>query len=197
MAQRERWAKYLLRQYETKYSDLNHDRYRLYPIILFCFAVVALYLLVDSSELVIDIVHGCLTDAEGIVWLPQWRWRNHGPLTRYVKLRVTHAPGMPGTFSPQPRSSDPDMHPGTCVTHVPWCMSGSLTRGLLWSRWRGKCSRHSRRMHNTQFYVSGKRPMKVLSFATITQPQQITKTRTLQMYSLPYLTSRKIKYDKT
>ena len=24
----------------------------------------------------------------------------HGPLTRYVKLQVAHAPGMPGTFSP-------------------------------------------------------------------------------------------------
>ena len=24
----------------------------------------------------------------------------HGPLTRYVKLRVAHAPGMPGTFPP-------------------------------------------------------------------------------------------------
>ena len=24
---------------------------------------------------------------------------------------------------------DPGMHSGTCVTHVPWCMSGSLTRG--------------------------------------------------------------------
>ena len=24
----------------------------------------------------------------------------HGPLTRYVKLRVAHAPGMPGAFSP-------------------------------------------------------------------------------------------------
>ena len=23
--------------------------------------------------------------------------------------------------------SDPDMHPGTCVTHVPWCRPGSLT----------------------------------------------------------------------
>ena len=28
-----------------------------------------------------------------------------------------------------PLVSDPDMHHGTCVTHVPWCMSGSLTRG--------------------------------------------------------------------
>ena len=25
--------------------------------------------------------------------------------------------------------SDPDMHHGTCVTHVQWCMSGSLTHG--------------------------------------------------------------------
>ena len=25
--------------------------------------------------------------------------------------------------------NDPDMHHGTCVTHVPWCISGSLTRG--------------------------------------------------------------------
>ena len=28
----------------------------------------------------------------------------HGPLARYVKLRVAHAPGMPGTFSPPPTS---------------------------------------------------------------------------------------------
>ena len=25
--------------------------------------------------------------------------------------------------------SDPDMHHGTCVTHVPWCMSGSRNTG--------------------------------------------------------------------
>ena len=83
----------------------------------------------------------------------------YGPLTRYVKMRVAHAPGMPGTFSPSPRGSDPDMHHGTCVTHVPWCMSGSLTGDFLWNRWRGKRSRHSRRMRNPQFYLSGKRPI--------------------------------------
>ena len=55
--------------------------------------------------------------------------------------------------------SDPDMHHGTCVTHVPWCMPGSLTGGFLWSRWRRNRSRHSRRMRNPQFYASGKRPM--------------------------------------
>ena len=29
----------------------------------------------------------------------------------------------------KPLVSDPSMHHGTCVTHAPWCMSGSLTRG--------------------------------------------------------------------
>ena len=29
----------------------------------------------------------------------------------------------------QPLVGDPGMHHGMCVTHVPWCMSGSLTRG--------------------------------------------------------------------
>ena len=62
----------------------------------------------------------------------------HEPLARYVILRVARAPGMPGTFSPPPQFSDPDLHHGTCVTHVPWCMSGSLTRSFLWSRSRGK-----------------------------------------------------------
>ena len=28
----------------------------------------------------------------------------------------------------KPLDSDRGMHHGTCVTHVPWCMSGSLTR---------------------------------------------------------------------
>ena len=81
---------------------------------------------------------------------------DHGPLTRYVKLRDAHAPG---TFSPPPWVSDPDMQHGTCVTHVPWHMPGSLTCGWLWSRWRGKRPRHSRRMRNPQFCASGKRPM--------------------------------------
>ena len=40
---------------------------------------------------------------------------------------------MPGTFSRhrlqrEPLVSDPGMHHGTCVTHAPWFMSGSLTR---------------------------------------------------------------------
>ena len=54
------------------------------------------------------------------------------------KIGGAHAPGMPGTCSPSPQVSDPDMHHGTCVTHVPWCMPGSLTSGFLWNRRRGK-----------------------------------------------------------
>ena len=84
---------------------------------------------------------------------------SHGPLERYVKLRVAHAPRIPGTFPPPPRFSDPDMYHDTCVTHVPWCMSGSLASCFLWSRWWGTRSRHSRRMRNRRFYVSGERPM--------------------------------------
>ena len=59
-----------------------------------------------------------------------------------------------------PRVNDPYMHHGgTCVTHVSWCMPGSLTSGFLWSRWRRKRSRYFRRMRNTPFCVSGKRLM--------------------------------------
>ena len=75
------------------------------------------------------------------------------------KIAGVHAPGKPGKFSPPPRVSDPGMHHGMCVTHVPWCMPGSLTNDFLWSRRRGKRSRHSRRMRKPRFYVSGKRPI--------------------------------------
>ena len=86
----------------------------------------------------------------------------HGPLARYLNVWVAHAPGMPGTFphhrlQRKPLVSDPVMHHGTCVMHVPWCMSGSLT-----CDGGGKRSRHSRHMHNPQFYVSGKRPIELL-----------------------------------
>ena len=58
----------------------------------------------------------------------------NGPLARYAKLRVAHAPGIPGAFFPALTSTetlvnDPGMHRGTCVTHVPGCMSGSINHG--------------------------------------------------------------------
>ena len=63
-----------------------------------------------------------------------------------------------GKVSPPPRVSDPDMHHGTFVTHMSWCMPGSLTSGFLWSRWRGKRSWHSRCMHNLHFTYLARGP---------------------------------------
>ena len=79
--------------------------------------------------------------------------RKHGPPARYAKLRVVHAPGMPGPFFAPPWVRDPDMHHGTCVTQVPWSMPGSLNGVFPWSRWRGKHSRHSQRIHNPCMYL--------------------------------------------
>ena len=102
------------------------------------------------------ITYGCISEAK--TWLFPLNnvllFIYHGPFVRYVK-----SPGMPGAFSRPPWVSDPDMHHGTCVTHVPCCMSGALTNDFLWSWWRGKRSRHSRRMHKPQVHVSGKRPI--------------------------------------
>ena len=74
----------------------------------------------------------------------------HGPLTRYIKLRVALAPGMPGKFSPPPTSNETaGYRDARAVMHV----------GIVNPRFLGKRSRHSRRMRNPQFYVSGKRPI--------------------------------------
>ena len=95
-----------------------------------------------------------------------------GPIIEPQKIKhITWAPcqirkivdcactGNAGNVSPPPRVSNPDMHHDTSVTHVPWCTPGSLTKSSIWSRWRGKRSRHSQRMHIPHFCVSGKRPM--------------------------------------
>ena len=102
-------------------------------------------------------------------WISEYNHtqHRHGPLARYVPLRVAHAPGMPGTFPPRPRVSDPDRHHGMCVRHVPWCMPGSLTCGFLLIQWRGKRFWHSRGMRNPQFCVSGKRPIRRLPFGRV------------------------------
>ena len=42
---------------------------------------------------------------------------------------IGHALGMPGTFYPPSRVSDPDIHRGKCMKHVPWCMPGWLPSG--------------------------------------------------------------------
>ena len=83
--------------------------------------------------------------------------KHHGPLAKCVKLWVAHAPGMPGTFSPSTASkenvSKRSRHASRHVRHARAVMRVEITNPRL----RGKCSRHSRRMRNPQFYVSGKR----------------------------------------
>ena len=59
-------------------------------------------------------------------WLSQWLNSHvdrgqlvteglHGPIDRYVQLRVAHAPGMPGTFSRHRGLAIP-----TCITALAW-----------------------------------------------------------------------------
>ena len=72
----------------------------------------------------------------GHFWYTLTGLRYHGPLAIYVHLRVGYVPGMPRTFSPPPQVSDPGMHHGTYLMHVPWCLPGSLTNFFFSSRWR-------------------------------------------------------------
>ena len=84
----------------------------------------------------------------------------HSPWASYQirKIAGCACAGNAGNVFPcdrlqrKPLASDPGMHHGTCVTHVPWCMSGSLTRG-------GKTFPVIPAHAHPQFYVSGKRPM--------------------------------------
>ena len=88
-----------------------------------------------------------------------WKCFRHGSLTRYVKLRFAHAPGIPGTFSPSPTSkktaSYRSRHTSRHVRHARAVMHVGIDN----LRWRGKRSRHLRGMRNPQFCVSGKRPI--------------------------------------
>ena len=52
----------------------------------------------------------------------------------------------------KPTISDPGMRHARALMHV----------GIANTRWRGERSRRSRRMHDPQLYVSGKRPVGVI-----------------------------------
>ena len=85
-------------------------------------------------------------------------WR-YWPLTRYVNLRVAHAPGIPGTFSPPPISKETDSYRSRHVSrHVRYARA-VMHVGIPKPRWRGKRCRHSWRMRNPQFEISGKKPI--------------------------------------
>ena len=67
----------------------------------------------------------------------------------------------------KPLVSDPGMHHDMCVTHV-------VHVGIVNSQWWWKRSRHSRCMHNPQFYVSDQRPMcsEITSVHTAKNPRR-------------------------
>ena len=85
--------------------------------------------------------------------------RGYGPLTRYRKLPVAHALGMPGMFSPPPTSKETASYRSQHASRHVRDARAVMHDGNANSQWRGKRYRHSRRMHNPQFYVSGKRPI--------------------------------------
>ena len=98
----------------------------------------------------------CLNRQQAIIWtngglihwriyvtLPQWVQQEYMPHCVFPawasyqirKIAGCACAGNAGKVFPRrrfqrkPLVSDPGMHHGTCVTHVPWCMSGSLTCG--------------------------------------------------------------------
>ena len=76
---------------------------------------------------------------------------HHGPLSRYVKLRVPHAPGMQGTFLPAPTPRVTDSYWSFHASrHVPDARA-VMHVGITNPRWQGKRSRHSRSMRNPRF----------------------------------------------
>ena len=77
----------------------------------------------------------------------------HGHLARYVNLRVAHAPGMPGLFSPpstsKETSSKRSRHASRHVRHARTAMHIRIAH----PRWWGKRSRHSRCKRNSQLKI--------------------------------------------
>ena len=94
----------------------------------------------------------CMQDGEGITLLDFWDKHGscfninpyNGPLARYVKLRVAHAPGMPERFPRRRLKRKPHAR---VVMYVE----------IAYPRWQGKRSRHSRRMRirNCTYLVRG------------------------------------------
>ena len=128
------------------------------PLLLVSTIYIGRYITIKCSLCQHLICHtdGTATDGRTCSKLDGLRWPHHGPLARYLILRVAHAPGMPGTFSPPPtsrviasyrsRRASRHVRDARAVMHV----------GIDNPRWRGKCPRHSWRMRNPQFCVSGK-----------------------------------------
>ena len=85
----------------------------------------------------------------------------HGPLTRYVKLRIAYPPGRIALHrecrEPFPASWR-SRHASRHVRHA----RAVMYVGIANPKWRRKRFCHSRRMRNLQFCVYGKRPINMM-----------------------------------
>ena len=99
-----------------------------------------------------------LSSAETGIFLNKWvaPIASHRPLTKYVNCGLRMRRECRERFprhrlkkKPWSRHASRHVRHARAVMHV----------GITIPRWRGKRSRHSRRMRNPQCYVSGKRPM--------------------------------------
>ena len=86
------------------------------------------------------------------------------PLTRYVKLRVAHAP----TISKE-TACQRCWHASRPVSHARAMMHVGIASPL----WRGKRSQHIQCMRSPQFYVSDKRPIAIIATASFNKEQLI------------------------
>ena len=79
----------------------------------------------------------------------------HGPLTRYLKSKIAHTGNAGVTFSSPPplkeTASQRSRHEPRHVRDA----HAVMNVGIANPRWAGKRSRHSRRMRNSEFWVSG------------------------------------------
>ena len=83
----------------------------------------------------------------------------HGPLSKYVNLRVAHARGMPRTFSLPPTSKETASWRSWDASRHVRDARAVMHPGIANRRLREIRSRHSPRIGNPQIYVSGKRPI--------------------------------------
>ena len=94
-----------------------------------------------------------------IVVLNTIAYTNHGPLARYVKIRVAHAPGMPGTFSPAANfRGNYFIAIPACITARAWRTCRDACRDRL-PAVTGKTFPAFPAHAQPQFCVSGKRPI--------------------------------------
>ena len=93
------------------------------------------------------------------------RFGANGSLTRYakLKLRVKHAPGMPGTPSPPPTSKETASYQSRHASLHVRQQRAVMHVGIDNPRWRWKRFWHSWHSRNPQFHVSDKRPMRCIT----------------------------------